>query len=149
MYKFDSNSSLIRSRINDNLLKVSDESSDVKSLLSLSVQSANTERSRCTPTSAIEVLNDINLHSRSTSRHDLLRTAIILATSRNTQAQENLIEVIRFRIGKVKDKDYKFIADLISLKNPKIVERVNDFLSYYLQGFEDMHKKYYKQYYGF
>lgn len=147
MYTFDSNNSLIRTRINENLLKVKNESQDVKSLLSLSVQSAKTD-GRFTKTTAIEMLNDINLHSRSTSRHDLLRTAIILATSRNTQAQENLIEVIRFRIGKVKDKDYKFIADLIYLKDPKIVERVNDFLSYYLQGFEDMHKKYYKQYYG-
>jgi hypothetical protein len=89
----------------------------------------------------------MNIQTLYTSRKDLLRTCIILATSRNTVAQENLIDVISARLGRIKDKDYHYIAELIHLKDAKIVERVNDFLSYYLIGYDEMHKKYRKNYY--
>lgn len=140
--------SLIRTRINENLLKVKDESSDVKSMLSLGVQSSNIGAHHDASTH-IDILNNIDIYSRHTSRHDLLRTAIILATSRNTLAQENLIDVVRLRLGKIKDKDYKFVADLIYLKNPIIVDKVNKYLCLNLPGYDEMYRKYYKQYYAF
>lgn len=139
--------SLIRTRINENLLKVKTESGDVKSLLSLSLQSSKTK----TEYNTIEhnpFYADMSVYSYKTNRKDLLRTCIILATSRNTIAQENLIEVISTRLGKIKEKDYKYIANLISLKDPYIVEKVNDFLSYHLNGYHEQHRKYYNQYYG-
>jgi len=139
--------SLIRTRINENLLKVKNETPNVKSLLSLSLQRAQVKH-EYSPASS-DSLNDLNLAARFTCRKDLLRTSILLATSRNTAAQENLIHVISKKLGKIKDKDYLYIAELIHLKNPEIVERVNDFLSYYLEGFEQMHKKYINKFYAF
>ncbi|MFQ6724371.1 MAG: hypothetical protein ACLRFE_03465 [Clostridia bacterium] len=141
---FNTDNRLIRNRINENLLKVKNESPKVKSLLSLSVQSSSINN--CEYTNSI--LGDINLASRTTTRTDLLRTVIILATSRNTIAQENLMEVLRIRIGKINDKDYKFIANLISLKNPHIVDKVNNFLCRNLNGYADLHNKYFYKYYG-
>ncbi|MBQ8522877.1 MAG: hypothetical protein IJ458_04410 [Clostridia bacterium] len=148
MDKFELDSSLIKRRINDNLLKVKDESKEVKSLLSLGVQSTNPDRCKYDESNFDEVFGDINMYSYYTSRNDLLRTAIILGTSRNTQAQQNIMEVIRIRIGKVRDKDYKFIADLISLKNPIIVDKVNTYLCHNLEGYSELHSKYFKKYYG-
>ncbi len=147
MNKFD-DSNLIKRRINENLLKVKDESSEVKSLLSLGLQSTNPDRCKYDSSSFNEVFSDINMYSYYSSRRDLLRTAIILGTSRNTQAQENIMSVIRIRLGKIRDKDYIFIADLISLKNPVIVDKVNAYLCQNLEGFEEMHNKYFKQYYA-
>ena len=148
MNKFDKDTSLIRTRINDNLLKVKDESSEVKNMLSLGLQSTNHDRCKYNSNSFDEVFGDINMYSYYTYRSDLLRTSIILATSRNTEAQENIMNVIRIRLGKIRDKDYKYIANLIYLKNPIIVDKVNDYLCRNLVGFEEMHHKYYKKYYG-
>ena len=134
---------LINRRINDNLLKVENESSQVKSLLSLGVNTSS-DNSQLVEDS----LNDMDVYSRHTTRNDLLRTAIILGTSRNTYARENIMNVIRIRLGKIKDKDYKFIADLIYLKNPQIVERVNNYLCQNLVGFSELHGKYFRRYYS-
>ena len=148
MSNFDVTSSLINRRINDNLLKVKDENSDVKRLLSVGTHSAKAyiNDDLC---SYNDALNDIDVYSRCTSRVDLLRTCIILATSRNSEARNNLMEVIRIRLGRIKDKDYKYIANLIHLKDPKIVERVNNYLSHNLKDYYTLYRKYYKQYYGF
>lgn len=134
---------LINRRINDNLLKVEDESSQVKSLLSLGVNTSS-DNSQLVEDS----LNDMDVYSRHTTRNDLLRTAIILGTSRNTYARENIMNVLRIRLGKIKDKDYKFIADLIYMKNPQLVERVNNYLCQNLVGFSELHGKYFKKYYS-
>ena len=134
---------LINRRINDNLLKVENESSQVKSLLSLGVNTSS-DNSQLVEDS----LNDMDVYSRHTTRNDLLRTAIILGTSRNTYARENIMNVIRIRLGKIKDKDYKFVADLIYLKNPIIVDRVNNYLCHNLIGFSELHSKYFKKYYS-
>jgi hypothetical protein len=147
MNQVDKETNLIRTRINENLLKVKDESSEVKTLLSLGVQSTNVDKCKYDTNSFNEVFNDINMYSYYTSRSDLLRTSILLATSRNTDAQQNIMNVIRIRLGKIRDKDYKFIANLIYLKNPVIVDKVNTYLCYNLEGFEEMHNKYFKRYY--
>ena len=138
-----------RTRINQNLLKVKQESKNVKSLLSLGVQSSLPKTETRSTSSTSPVIDDICYNSRRTSRKDLLRTCILLATSRNTQAQENLINVIRIRLDKIKEKDYKYIADLIYLKDPIIVEKVNAFLCFNLEGYMELHKKFYKHYYTF
>ena len=141
--------SLIRTRINSNLLKVKNESSEVKSLLSLAVQTSKPENFKHDPQSFNQICYDMYTHTSRTDRKKLLRTCILLATSRNTIAQENLIEVISKHIGKIKDKDYLFIANLISLKDAREVELVNDFLGYYLDGYTELHNKYCSKYYPF
>ncbi len=138
--------SLIRNRINDNLLKVQDESREVKSLLSLGVQSAKSNDDKCIDYH-YNIHHDLNLSATFTSRKDLLRTCILLATSRNTVAQENLMDVISIKLGRIKDKDYRYIANLIYLKDVRIVNRVNNYLSLNLEGFSEMHKKYGKEFY--
>lgn len=144
MYRFDgTDSSLIRTRINENLLKVKDESADVRKLLKLSLHTTGDDSLKTT-----HAFGDIDFCSRCTSRKDLLRTAIILATSRNTEASENLMDVIATRLGTIKDKDYRYIASLICNKDKVVVERINNLLSFKLNGYFDMHCKYYKQYYG-
>ena len=139
---------LIRSRINENLLPVKDEHGKVKSLLSIAVNSAKSIQNNDF-TSYQNDLNDIDLYSRHTKRSDLLRTCIILGTSRNTEAQENLISVMRVRLGKIKEKDYREVAKLISHKDPMLVEKVNNFLSAKLVGYAELHRKFYNEYYGF
>ena len=145
MNGFDKHS-LIRNRINDNLLKVQEESSEVKSLLSLGVQSSKSNDDKC-PDFHHSIHHDLNLSATCTSRKDLLRTCILLATSRNTVAQENLMDVISIKLGRIKDKDYRYIANLVYLKDVQIVNRVNNYLSQNLEGFSEMHKKYGKEYY--
>lgn len=140
--------SLIRTRINENLLKVKNESSDVKRLLSTSLQSAKT-KSELNDISHNPFYADMDIYSRHTNRKDLLRTCVILGTSRNTTAQENLIDVIKLRLGRIKEKDYKYITDLISAKDPYIVEKVNDFLCFHLDGYREHYRKFYNQHYGF
>ena len=148
MNEFKPTESLIRRRINDNLLKVKNESSDVKSLLSLGLQTTKSYNDTVEINFHSSAFQDLNLCATFTSRKDLLRACILLATSRNTMAQENILEVIRIKLGKIKDKDYKYIAQLIHLKDPRIVDHVNDFLCYHLNGFVEMHKKYGNHYYG-
>lgn len=148
MDKFEQKESLIRRRINQNLLKVKNESHEVKALLSLGVQTSKPRRDKYGVTTFYDIYKDLNLCASCTSRKDLLRVCILLATSRNTIAQENIIDVVSIKLGKIKDKDYKYIADLIHLKDARIVEHINDFLCYYLDGFADLHKKYYKQFYN-
>lgn len=140
---------LIRNRINDNLLKVRDESSEVKSLLSLGVQTTKPNNSKYAPNDDFSIFHDLNLAATCTSRKELLRTCILLATSRNTVAQENLMDVICLKLGRIKGKDYRYIANLIYLKDARIVETVNNYLSQNLEGFNEMHKKYCHEYYGF
>ena len=101
---------LLRQRINENLLKVKNESSQVKGLLSLDVQSAR--QNEYSYNSAHSVNDELHTHARFTKRKDLLRTSILLATSRNTEAQQNLVDVISLRLGRIKDKDYKYIAEI-------------------------------------
>ncbi|MBQ7797938.1 MAG: hypothetical protein IJ371_02320 [Clostridia bacterium] len=137
---------LIRTRINENLLKVNEQSCQVKSMLKLGLQTSNPVQHEV-PTSIYDVLSNLDSMSYYTSRDNLLRTAIILGTSRNTIAQENIMNVIRERLGKIKDKDYLFIANLISLKDPVIVDKVNAYLCQNLEGFSELHKKYYNKYY--
>lgn len=148
MDKFGQNESLIRTRINQNLIKVKNESHEVKSLLSLGVQTSKPRRDKYGVDTFYDIYKDLDLCASCTNRKDLLRVCILLATSRNTIAQENIIDVISVKLGKIKDKDYKYIADIIHLKDATIVEHINDFLSYYLDGFETLHKKYYNHYYG-
>ena len=148
MNNFQKDQRFIRNRINENLLKVAGESTSVKSLLNLSVQTARPGHDKYGPNSRYDVYQDMNLCASCTSRKDLLRTCILLATSRNTVAQENLMDVISIRLGRIKDKDYQYIASLIYLKDTNIVDRVNDYLTYNLSGYEDMHKKYGSKYYG-
>ncbi len=148
MDKINSEERLIRTRINNNLLKVEKENRSIKHLLKLAIESANPDKCRYDYNSFNEIYHDINVYSRCTDRKDLLRTCILLATSRNNLAQENLIDVIRLRLGRITDKDYKYIANIIYLKDPAIVEQVNDFLGYYLDNYTDLHRKYYKKYYG-
>ena len=148
MDKFNQSESLIRTRINQNLLKVKNESHEVKSLLSLGVQTSKPHRDKYGVKTFYDIYKDLDLCANCTCRKDLLRVCILLATSRNTIAQENIIDVVSTKLGRINDKDYKYIAELIHLKDSMIVEHVNDFLSYYLDGFADLHKKYYNQYYG-
>jgi len=145
----DSAPSLIRNRINNNLLKVKDQPSEVKSLLSLAVQTSKPEKYKHDYVGFNQINFDMIKQTGRTNRYDLLSTCIILATSRNTTAQENLIEVIGKHLGKLKDKDYKYIAEQICLKDSKTVAQVNDFLSYYLDGYAELHKKYIDKYYAF
>lgn len=150
MYKFDgSDNSLIRRRINENLLTVKDESQDVKHLLKLSLQTADPLKYDRGSRSITDAYGDLDFYSLYTSRKDLLRTAIILATSRNTVARDNLMDVVSLRLGKIKSKDYKYMANLIYLKDPIIVEKVNTYLSRKLSGFYEMYRKYYAEFYGF
>ena len=148
MADFTERESFIRNRINENLLKVKNENTNVKALLSTAVEASKPEYD-------LDILNLNSIYDgmvntcRRTKREDLLRTCIILGTSRNTQAQENLICVLRAHLGKIKEKDYKYIADLIYLKDSAIVEKINNFLCYNLYGYNELHKKYYKNYYGF
>jgi len=141
------NQSNKRTRINENLLKVKHENRDVKTLLSLGLQT--TKPATNDHNSDSSTTDCLNYNTLRTSRKDLLRTCILLATSRNTQAQENLMGVIRIRLGKIKEKDYKYIAELIYLKDPTIVEKVNNFLCFNLEGYRELHKKFYKDYYEF
>ena len=139
---------LLRSRINENLLPVKDENGKVKSLLSLAINSSKAIQNN-DYASYNDAINDINLYSRRTDRKDLLRACITLGTSRNTEAQENLISVLRIRLGKIREKDYKYIANLISVKDPHIVEKVNKYLCFNLEGYHELHRKFYAEYYGF
>lgn len=148
MYKFDgTDAGLIRNRINENLLNVSQESENIKNLLKLSLQTVDLPHPSTDSTFENDAYHNIDFCSRCTSRKDLLRIAIILATSRNTVASENLIHIVSNRLGTIKDKDYRYIANLIFLKDKRIVDRVNKFLSHKLKGFFNMHCKYYKEYY--
>lgn len=140
--------SFIRNRINNNLLQVKDESRDVKSLLSLAVQTSKPNKYKHDPHGFNQICYDMFIHTKHTDRKNLLRTCILLATSRNTVAQENLIEVISKHLGKIKEKDYIYVAELIYLKDSKIVEQINDFLGYYLEGYTDLHNKHGAQYYA-
>ena len=149
MDKFTSNQSLIRNRINENLLKVKNEAPEVKRLLSIGVQSSKIKYDKYGASCCRSVLGDMDNYARYTSRTDLLRTCILLATSRNTTAQENLIHVISIKLGKIREKDYKYIATLLCTKPTAIVDRVNDFLGYYLEGYTDLHNKYGSKYYEF
>ena len=126
-------------RINNNVFKVGDESSNVKSLLSLSVQSANPNRD---VTSLTHINYDMDVCSRHTKRKDLIRTAILLATSRNTDAQENLIEIVSARIGRIRDKEFVQISKMLSVKPDKIEEQVNNFLCLHINGYEELYNKY-------
>ena len=144
MNGFNIKERLIRNRINENLLKVKDEPAEVKSLLSLGVQTSKVGHEQYG-----HIQHDLLTSARFTSRKDLLNTCILIATSRNTVAQENIMDVVRIRLGRIKDKDYRYIANLIYLKENAIVDRVNAYLSRNLVGFSEMHKKYGKEYYGF
>ena len=134
---------LLRNRINNNLLKVNDESSQVKTVLSLGLQTSKPTVDNFT------AFKELDFVARRTEREDLLRICILLATSRNTVAQENLMDVISIKLGRIKDKDYKNIADLIYLKDSQTVDKVNEYLSNKLEGFSEMHRKYHKTYYAF
>lgn len=136
------NATLLRNRINNNVLKVKDEPSEVKSILSLGLQSAKHDAD-------FSIVHDLNLAASCTSRKELLHVSMLLATSRNTVAQENIMNVISIKLGRIKDKDYKYIANLIYLKDDETVLRVNNYLSNNLEGFDEMHKKYRKNYYAF
>ncbi len=148
MNEFVPRESFIRNRINENLLKVNNESRYIKRLLNTSVQTSKSHKDKYGQDFRHSLFHDLNLYATYTSREDLLRTCIILATSRNTVAQENLMDVIKLKLGRIKEKDYIYIAKLIYLKDTKTVEHVNDYLSFYLEGFEDCHKKLYKKFYG-
>ena len=127
---------LLRNRVNNNLLKVNDESSEVKTILSIGLQTSKPT------TDNFNVFNELNFAAACTKRKELLRLCVLLTTSRNTVAQENIMDVIRIKLGRIKDKDYKYIADLICLKDTETVDKANDYLSNNLEGFSELHKKY-------
>ena len=143
--------SLFRTRINENLLKVSEESSDVKSLLSLGVLSSKSGKNKRGKNLSQCVIDELNasMYKNHIKRKDLLRTCILLGTSRNTKAQQNLIEIISKRLGEIHEDDYKFIAKLIYLNDDEVVSKVNKFLCSHIIGYQALHHKFYNDYYGF
>lgn len=81
-------------------------------------------------------------------REDLLRTAIICATTKNEEAQEILMSNISRRLGTITQEDYDYIAmTLIKCEDRNIIEDVNMFLSKHLKGFEQLHMHNYACYY--
>ena len=147
MDNFSNQESLIRRRINENLLKVEDESSQVKSLLSLAVESSHISKygSFLEPNN---ICKEIYKLCRHTKRNDLLRACVILGTSRNKLARKNLIKPIRSQLGTIRKKDYITIAELIYLKDNETVEKVNKFLCKNLDGYSYWHDQLYQTYYG-
>lgn len=138
---------LIRTRINENLLKVENENYEIKTLLNLAVQSSNPKKYDRGSRSKNDVLFDMEMLSSYTKRKDLLRTAILLGTSRNIKAQQNLINIIRTRLGKIKEDDFEYITKLIYLKDQSIVDKVNAFLCKNLIDYELQYNKFYNKYY--
>lgn len=147
------NSTLIGRRINENLLKIKNEDSEVKSLLSLAVQTSKPQNYTNDAVGFNQISFDMSKQTRNANEYNLLRTCITLATSRNTTAQENLMEVIDrcliSRYGQIKKRHYEYIANLISLKDPQVVSKVNDFLCENLAGYAELHAKLGNKYYAF
>ena len=94
-------------------------------------------------------VTDIDLSTCCNSRQDLLRTSILLATSKSTEAQQNIINVISQKLGKIKEKDYKFIADLVLANGRISTSQLHSFLCDHIEGYQKLHKKLYKEYYGY
>ena len=122
---------LLHNHVSTNLLKVNDENSEVKTI-SIGLQTSKPDIDN------FNVFNELNFAAACTKRQELLRLCVLLTTSRNTVAQENIMDVIRIKLGRIKDKDYKYIADLICLKDNETVDN----LSNNLEGFSELHKKY-------
>jgi hypothetical protein len=132
-------------RVNNNIFKVQDENSRVKSLLSLAVQSAKPKHD----TDSLAHINyDMKVCSKHTKRKDLIRTALLLATSRNTSAQENLINVVSDKIGRIRDKEFHEISKLLSVKPDSIAQQINQFLCLHINGYSELYNKYSHKYYG-
>ena len=132
-------------RVNNNVFKVEDESSKVKSLLSLAVQSSKPVHDTISLT---HINHDMDVCSRHTKRKDLVRIAVLLATSRNTTAQENLIEIVRTRLGRIRDKEFHEISKVLSLKSDDLTQQINAFLCLNIDGYEELYDKYNPKYYG-
>ncbi len=132
-------------RVNNNVFKVEGESAKVKSLLSLAVQSAKPEHDTISLT---HINYDMDVCSRHTKRKDLVRTAVLLATSRNTTAQENLIQIVSTRLGRIRDKEFHEISKLLSLKSDDLTQQINTFLCLNIDGYEELYNKYNPTYYG-
>lgn len=133
-------------RVNNNIFKVGNENVKVKSLLSLAVQSSKSNHD----TDSLAHINyDINMCSKHTKRKDLIRTALLLATSRNTTAQENLIQVISDKIGRIRNKEFHEISKLLSVKPDNVAKQINGFLCLNIVGYKELYDKYNYKYYGF
>jgi len=149
---------LIKTRINENILKVKDESENVKNMLSL----ANTQSKASAfprkwiggvinlPVShADELEYEMYIRTGKISRNELLHIAMLLATSRNISAQQRLIGFVAERLGVISAQDYHEMAIYIYNQPENIVNKVNKFLSDNLKGYKELHSKNYAYYYVF
>ena len=81
-------------------------------------------------------------------REDLLRTAIICATTKNEEAQHLLMSNISRQLGTITQEDYDYIAmALMKCGDRTLVFHANNFLSQHLKGFEQLHMHNYACYY--
>lgn len=133
-------------RINSNIFKVEDESPNVKSLLSMAVSAS---KLNCKTDKYKQLCYDISFQSRHTKRRDLIRTLLLLATSRNESAKTILIEIINLRIGAIKEKEYIAIAKVLRKKEDCLANHINEFLCYNVNGYNELHNKHYIKMYEF
>lgn len=125
-----------RRRVNNNIFKVEDEKHLPETFA----------EQNCKPTH--EASFHVHISSHRAKRKDLISTALTIATSCTTVAQENIMDTISVRLGKIKDKEYRQIAKELSLKEDEIAEQINEFLCFYINGYEALHNKYCPKYYG-
>ena len=153
---------LIRTRINENVLKVQNESENVKGLLSIAVRHSKVDDKTDVCYEYIKGYGYIKKYIKhktdahtdmlarvgQLSRDELLHTALLVATSRNKEAQQALISAISRKLGRIDENEYVEMAEYIYNKQPKIANKVNDFLNKHIQGFQEQHQQYYAYFYN-
>ena len=143
-------------RSDNNILKVKDESEDVRALLNMAVTYSRMnenpykvdKKTYLSINHKQDIYREVSNKAFSVSRNDLLRLAIILATSRNITAQTMLMNEVSLKIRSIGVKDYRYMAKIISKQNDSIAEEINKFLSEHLRNFKKYHYKYFNDYYG-